>query len=63
MILTYLIVFTWILEVLAPSERRLAILSATWNDGVTSVEATSSVSATGLVSKEVTSNRTVVWVT
>ena len=63
MILTYLIVFTWILEVLAPSERRLAILSETCNDGVTSVEATSSVSATGLVSKEVTSNRMVVWVT
>ena len=56
-------VFTWILEVLAPSERRLAILSATCYDGVTSAEATSSVSATGLVSKEVTSNRMVVWVT
>ena len=56
-------VFTWILEVLAPSERRLAILSETCNDGVTSAEATSSVSATGLVSKEVTSNGMVVWVT
>ena len=56
-------VFTWILEVLAPSERRLAILSATCYDGVTSAEVTSSVSATGLVSKEVTSNGMVVWVT